>query len=279
VGDVLIYDKRDQVAWLTMNRPDQRNAQNTALIEALDQALETADADDDIRVVVLAAAGDHWSAGHDLKGLLDPAAADRWRDMRATPEGALRHEQLMYVDPCLRLYHFRKPTVASVQGACVAAGVMLAAMCDLIIAADDAFFTNPVLRMSGAGVELLVEPWELGARKAKEFLLTADTIDAAEAWRLGLANKVVPRAELEAETAALAGKICRVPPITAQMVKASINQASALMGKEHSWKHHFVVHHFTHNTSTAQGMLKKRRSRTSLREVFADRDRGDVPDG
>lgn len=271
------YEQRGAVAWLTLDRPQVRNAQDTALIDALDAAFTRADADDDIRVVVLAAAGDHWSAGHDLKALVGQAEADHWRRMRATPEGKLRHEQEMYVDRCMRIYHFRKPTVASVQGACIAGGLMLAAMFDVIVAADDAFFSNPVLKMTGAGVELLVEPWEIGFRKAKEFLFTGDTIDAAEAWRLGLVNKVVPRAELERATQELADKVALVPPITAQMVKASLNQAAAFSGKEHSWKHHFMVHHFTHNTATALAALEERQKKTSMREVFADRDRGDVP--
>ena len=90
--------------------------------------------------------------------------------MRETPEGKLHHEKVMYYDRCKRIHDFRKPTIAAVQGSCVAAGLMLACMCDLIVAADDANFSNPVLRMTGAGVELLVEPWELGIRKAKEFL-------------------------------------------------------------------------------------------------------------
>src|SRR5204863_502368 len=101
---------------------------------------------------------DHWSAGHDLKTIVGDVP-DVWRDMRETPEGKMRHEQIMYVDKCLELYHFRKPTIAVVQGACIAAGLMLASMCDLIVAADDAFFSNPVLKMSGAAVELLVEPF------------------------------------------------------------------------------------------------------------------------
>ena len=97
---------------------------------------------------------------------------------RSTPEGKYAHEQVMYFDRCIAIRDFPKPTIAAVQGKCVAAGLMLASMCDLIVAADDASFQNPVLRMSGMGVELLVEPWELGARKAKEFLLcTGDTID------------------------------------------------------------------------------------------------------
>jgi enoyl-CoA hydratase len=267
---VMRYEVRGAIAIATMNRPDQRNAQNTALIDALDDALARAESDDDVRVFILAAAGNHWSAGHDLRALVDPSAVDRWRTMRETPEGKLYHEQKKYVDPSLRLYHFPKPTIASLQGACVAAGLMWAAMCDIIVAADDAYFSNPVLRMTGAGVELLVEPWEIGFRKAKEFLLTGDKIDAQEAWRLGLVNRVVPRAELESATIALAEQIALIPPITAQMVKASINEAAALGGKEHSWKYHFMTHHFVHNTKTALDALDRRKSLGSMRRVFED---------
>src|SRR3954462_15252027 len=135
MSDVLLYDVRESVAWLTMNRADARNAQNTALINAIDAALDTAEAEDNVRVVVLAGAGDHWSAGHDLRELL--ADGDDWGKMRATAEGKWRHEEVMYLGRCERLYHFRKPTIAAVQGACVAAGRMLASMCDLIVAADD----------------------------------------------------------------------------------------------------------------------------------------------
>jgi enoyl-CoA hydratase len=154
---------------------------------------------------------------------------------------------------------------------------MLACMCDLIVAADDAVFSNPVLRMTGAAVELLVEPWEIGIRKAKEFLLTGDTIDAPEAWRLGLVNRVVPRGELTDQTMALAERIALVPPITAQVVKDSLNHTADLMGQSASWKYHFMAHHWTHNTATAARALEERQSRSSLKEVFSDRDRGDRP--
>src|SRR4029077_12571750 len=183
VADEILYEVDGAISTVTLNRPEAANAQNTAMLDELSAAFQKADADDNVRVVILAANGKHFSAGHDLRGLLDPAAGDPWREMRDTPEGKLRHEQVMYFDKCVKIYDFRKPTIAAVQGSCVAAGLMLACMCDLIVAADDAVFSNPVLRMTGAGVELLVEPWELGPRKAKEFLLTGDKIDAAEAWR------------------------------------------------------------------------------------------------
>ena len=270
VGEVVLYTTRGHVATITMNRPEVANAQNTELIDGIDEALDVADADDEIRVVVLAGSGRHFSSGHDLKALVGEAEPDAWRLMRETPEGKFRHEQVMYYDRCLRLYSFRKPTIAAVQGACVAAGLMLACMCDLIVAADDAIFQNPVLRMTGAGVELLVEPWELGIRKAKEFLWTGEKIDAQEAWRLGLVNRVVPRAELSERVDELADRVALVPPTTAQVVKDSLNNTAALMGKEASWKYHFMAHHWMHNTRTALDALETRKTKTSMKEVFAE---------
>jgi enoyl-CoA hydratase len=255
---VLSYelDGDGTVAVITLRRPQAANALNAELIDEIDGALDLAEADDDVRVVVLAADGKHFCAGHDLKELFE--ATEPWAAMRATPEGKLHHEQVMYWDRCIRLHDFPKPTIAAVQGACSAAGLMLACMCDLIVAADDARFSNPVLRMSGAGVELLVEPWELGARKAKEFLLCAETFDAAEAERLGLVNQVVPRAELADAAMTMASKVAMVPPVTAQAVKGSINAMVDRMGQRDSWRHHFMVHQFVSNTETALGLAADR---------------------
>ena len=268
--ETVLYDVDGNVATITMNRPDVANAQNTRLIDELDAAFDRADADDDVRVVVLAGAGKHWSSGHDLKALVGQAEVDDWRRMRDTPEGKFRHEQVMYFDRCRKIHDFRKPTIASVQGSVVAAGLMLACMCDLIVAADDATFQNPVLRMTGAGVELLVEPWELGIRKAKEFLWTGEKIDAQEAWRLGLVNRVVPSDELQQRTKELAERVALVPPVTAQVVKASINHVGELQGKAASWKYHFMAHHWTHNTKTALDALEARQQKSSMKEVFAE---------
>jgi enoyl-CoA hydratase len=276
-ADPVLYDVDGPVATVTMNRPEVANAQDTALIDGLDHAFDRAGADDEVRVVVLCGAGRHFSSGHDLKALVVDDGGDPWVALRETPEGKFRHEKEMYVDRSRRIRDFPKPTIAAVQGSCVAAGLMLACMCDLIVAADDASFSNPVLRMTGAGVELLVEPWELGIRKAKEFLFTGDAIDAQEAWRLGLANRVVPRAELMARTYELARRIALVPPVTAQVVKDSLNHTADLMGQADSWKYHFMAHHWMHNTRTATDALAARRSKGSMKEVLADRDRGDVP--
>jgi enoyl-CoA hydratase len=254
----LRYAVDAQIATITLARPEAANAQNSALIAELDAAFDRADADDDVRVVVLAGEGKHFSAGHDLKELL--AGEEHWAALRDTPEGKLRHEQVMYFDKLVKIRDFRKPTVAAVQGVCSAAGLMLACMCDLIIAADDARFSNPVLRMSGVGVELLVEPWELGPRKAKEFLFCAQEFSAADAERYGLVNRVVPRADLEATAQEVARQIALVPPLTAEAVKASINNMVDGMGQRESWRYHFMLHQFVSNTPTALAKVEARKS-------------------
>ena len=268
--DTIEYSVDEAVATITLNRPDVANAQDTQLIDELDAAFDLAEADDEVRVVVMAANGRHFSAGHDLKALVGDVEPDKWRLMRDTPEGKFLHEKTMYFDRCLRIRDFPKPTIAAVHGKCIAAGVMLAAMCDLIVASDDASFQNPVLRMTGAAVEILIEPWEMPPRKAKEFLLTAQTISAADAERLGMVNRVVPRDELAATTKEMAEAIALVPPATAQVVKRSINKTLELMGQKDSWDYHFMAHHWMHNTDTALGALERRMQKSSMKEVFAE---------
>jgi enoyl-CoA hydratase len=252
------YEVDGPIATITLARPDAANAQSSALIDELDAAFDRADADDDVRVVVLGADGKHFSAGHDLKEIL--AGEEYWAAQRATPEGKLRHEQVMYFDKLVKIRDLRKVTIAAVQGVCSAAGMMLACMCDLIVAADDARFSNPVLRMSGVGVELLVEPWELGPRKAKEFLFCAQEISAADAERFGLVNRVVPRASLADAARDMAEQVALVPPLTAEAVKASINNMVDGMGQRESWRYHFMLHQFVSNTPTALERVEARKA-------------------
>ena len=264
------YAVEGHVCTLTMDRPEVANAQNTELIDDLDAAFDAAGADDEVRVVVLTGAGRHFSSGHDLKALVGDVEADEWRLLRETPEGKFEHEKVMYFDRCLRIRDFPKPTIAAVNGSCVAAGLMLACMCDLIVAADDAVFSNPVLRMTGAAVEILVEPWEMPARKAKEFLLASEKLSAADAERLGMVNRVVPADRLLAEAHELAERVAKVPPATAQVVKRSINKTLDLMGQRDAWDYHFMAHHWMHNTATALGALEARKAKGSMSEVFAE---------
>ena len=268
--DTIEYTVNGAVATITLNRPEVANAQDTQLIDELDAAFDLAGADDDVRVVVMAANGRHFSAGHDLKALVGDVEPDKWRLMRDTPEGKFHHEKTMYFDRCLKIRDFPKPTIAAVHGKCIAAGVMLACMCDLIVASEDASFQNPVLRMTGAAVEILIEPWEMPPRKAKEFLLTAQTLTAADAERMGMVNRVVPRDELAAAVQEMADAIALVPPATAAVVKRSINKTLELMGQKDAWDYHFMAHHWMHNTDTALGALERRMQKSSMKEVFAE---------
>jgi enoyl-CoA hydratase/carnithine racemase len=255
--ETITYEVDGHVALLTLNRPDAANAQSSRMIDEIDAALDLADADDEVRVVVLGGAGKHFSAGHDLKEIL--GGADDWARMRTTTEGKLRHEQVMYWDKSLRLRNFRKPTIAAVHGAVAAAGLVLACMCDLIVAADDTKFSNPVARMTGVGVEILVEPWELGPRKAKEFLWCAEKLDAETAERFGLVNRVVPVDELDAAVRELAETIALVPPITAEAIKDVINHMVDGQGQRESWQYHFMVHQFVSASATAVNATEARK--------------------
>ena len=269
----ILVERRGAVELVTMNRPEVRNAQNTQLLNELDDALHAADRDPDINVIVIAGAGPHFSAGHDLKAYVGEAPSDEWHEKRKTPEGKFEHERRMYFEKALAIRDLETPTIAMVQGKCVAGGLMVACMCDLIVASDDAVFQNPVLRMTGAAVEALVEIADLSPRKAKEFLWTGDEIGAAEAYRLGWINRVAPRDQLETETFALADRIAKMPAVTVRNVKRSINHAQDLAGFRNALEYHFMVHQFQHNTKTSLDALAERKQKGSMKEVFRDRDK------
>jgi len=250
-----------------------RNAQNTQLLTELGEALRAADADPGVNVIVIAGAGPHFSSGHDLKAYVGEAPSDEWHEKRKTPEGKFEHERQMYFDASMAIRDLRKPTIAMVQGKCVAGGLMVALMCDLIVCADDAVFQNPVLRMTGAGVEALVESRDMSARMAKAFLWTAQEVDAAEAYRLFLVNAVVPRDQLETKTMEVADRIAKLPSIVAQNTKRSLNQAEDLRGFRSALEYHFMVHQFQHNTKTSLDALAERQAQPSMKAVFEERDK------
>lgn len=252
--DVVEYARREHVAIVTMNRPEYRNAQNSAMTYALDAAFTRAVDDDEVKVIVLAGAGKHFSAGHDIgtPGRDVDVSFERkavlWWDHVGKAGGDLRYarEMEVYLGMCRRWREIPKPTIAMVQGACIAGGLMLAWVCDLIVAAEDAFFADPVVRMGIPGVEYFAHPWVLGPRAAKEFLFTGDRFDAARAHQLGMVNKVVPRAELESETLAIAGRIAEMPRFGLALAKRAVNQAEDQMGMRSGMDSVFGLHHFAH---------------------------------
>jgi enoyl-CoA hydratase len=251
---VVEYERRGPVAVVTMNRPEYRNAQNSAMTYALDAAFVRAVDDDEVRVIVLAGAGSHFSAGHDIgsPGRDVDVSFERkavlWWDHVDKDGGDSRfaRESEVYLGMCRRWREIPKPTIAMVQGACVAGGLMLAWVCDLIVAADDAFFADPVVRMGIPGVEYFAHPWMVGPRAAKEMLFTAARFDAARAYQLGMVNRVVPRAALETETFALAGRIAELPRFGLALAKKAVNQAEDQMGMRAGMDSVFGLHHFAH---------------------------------
>lgn len=253
-NEVVTYQVRGAVAVVTMNRPEYRNAQNSAMTYALDDAFYAAAADDDVKTIVLAGAGKHFSAGHDIG--TPERDADRSFDRRASlwwdhvgKEGVdsrFARESEVYLGMCRRWRELPKPMIAMVQGACIAGGLMLAWTCDLIIAADDAFFADPVVRMGIPGVEYFAHPWVMGPRFAKEFLFTGDRVGAERALALGMVNRVVPRADLEAETMTLAGRIAEMPRLGLALTKKAVNQAEDLMGMRAGMDSVFGLHHAAH---------------------------------
>ncbi len=251
---VVRYEKRGQVAVVTMNRPEYRNAQNSAMTYALDDAFYRAAADDGVKVVVLAGEGRHFSAGHDIgtPGRDIDSSFDRraglWWDHvgKEGVESRYARESEVYLGMCRRWRELPKPTIAMVQGACIAGGLMLAWSCDLIVASDDAFFADPVVRLGIPGVEYFAHPWVMGPRFAKEFLFTGDRVEAERALSLGMVNRVVPRAELEAETFALAEKVATMPRLGLALTKKAVNQAEDLMGLRAGMDSVFGLHHAAH---------------------------------
>lgn len=236
------YELLGPVARVYLNRPARANAQSEKLLAELDHALATAAADDAVRVLILGAHGKHFSAGHDL----DDGHAHRGD---FTPEQHWLWEQEHYLGNALRIWDFPKPAIAQVQGACVAAGFMVANACDLMVASDDAHFSDPVVHSLGAAaVEFLVHPWVLGLRKAKEFLYTGQRVTATEAQGWGMVNHVVPRAELEDFTLALAARIAEAPPIAIRMMKRSLNRTADIQGFRNAIDAHFDTHLLSSST-------------------------------
>ncbi|MCZ2525860.1 enoyl-CoA hydratase [Streptomyces sp. HB2AG] len=252
--EVVRYERRGPVAVVTMNRPQYRNAQNSAMTYALDDAFYRAAADDEVKVVVLAGEGKHFSAGHDIgtPGRDVDRSFDRraglWWDHVGRPggEGRFAREQEVYLGMCRRWRELPKPVIAQVQGACVAGGLMLAWACDLIVASDDAFFADPVVRMGIPGVEYFAHPWVMGPRFAKEFLFLGERVPADRALALGMVNRVVPRDRLEEEVASVAGRIAQMPRMGLSLTKKAVNQAEDLMGLQAGMDSVFGLHHFAH---------------------------------
>lgn len=252
----VLYEKiAEHVLRITQNRPEVRNAQNLQLTYDLNDAFDAAAQDDDIKVIILAGAGPHFSAGHDLRAgpenISEFKTVGTWGGFSENgQEGMMAREEEIYLGMCRRWRNIPKPTIAQVQGRVIAGGLMLAWVCDLIVCSEDAMFCDPVVGMGVCGVEYFAHPWEFGARKAKELLFTSDWIDAKEAHRLGMVNQVVPRDRLEAEVSELAKKIATKPMMALKLTKEAVNQTLDAQGQWTAMQSVFSLHQLAHSHNT-----------------------------
>lgn len=248
----ILYEVVDKVAVITLNRPERHNAQNKEFLQELNQAWERAEADPDAKVIVLKANGKHFSAGHDMN--TSQADQDQWLvDKKESGlETLYEFEREHYIGYARKWRDVSKPSIAAVQGACIAAGLMLCWPCDLIIAAENARFSDPVVMMGIGGVEYHGHTWELGARKAKEMLFTGEPIGAVEAEKLGMVNRVVPLDELESATMALAQQIAKQPSFGLKMAKRAVNKTLDVMGQYAAMQSVFDTHSLAHGNAIAQ---------------------------
>lgn len=242
----------DRVARITLARAETANAQDYLMLSELNEAFDRAANDGDIRVIVLAADGNHFSSGHDLRDL-DPDMSElatigtQCHFDAPGAEGYMAREAEMYVGLCWRWRNIAKPTVASVQGKVIAGGLMLVWPMDLIVCSEDATFSDPVVAFGVNGHEYFTHPYEAGARLAKDMLFTGRAVGAAEALQHGMVNRVVPREDLESETLTLAAHIARRPMFGLTLAKQSVNNAMDAMGMYTAIQSAFGLHHVGHS--------------------------------
>jgi len=247
MSELVLYEVRDNVAHITLNRPETANAQNGPLLRALDACWTSAAKDSAVKVILLKANGKNFSSGHDLGS--QEGSRNIYEELNYKELGITNHylwEQETFFEFTRRWRNNPKPSIASVQGACIAAGLMLCWPCDLIIAAENAWFSDPTVMMGIAGVEYHGHTWELGARKAKQMLFTAEKISAAQAEKLGMINEVVPLDELQEFSEAMAKKIAQQDMFTLMMAKRVVNQTVDTMGQPAALQAGFDLHEFQH---------------------------------
>ena len=251
------YETADGVAYVTLNRPDYRNAQNSVMTYSLDAAFVKAVQDAEVKVIVLRGNGKHFSAGHDIGtperdfNVDYPNVASLYwtHTDRSGADQRLAREIEVYTGMCHRWREIPKPVIAQVHGACIAGGLMLAWICDFIVAAD-AFFADPVVRMGIPGVEFFAHAFVLGPRRAKEILYTGRRFTAAEALDWGMVNHVVPRDELAGKVAEIAANIAEMPQLGLSLTKRAVNISEDQMGLRNSIDAAFGWHHFAHSANT-----------------------------
>jgi enoyl-CoA hydratase len=252
--ETILYETpAEHIARIVLNRPETRNAQDTKMLYELNDAFDIAAQDDNIKVIILAANGPHFSSGHDLReqdsyrNMSDFRTVGSWCGFTcAGAEAQMAREKEIYLGFCERWRNIPKPTIAAVQGKVVAGGLMLIWPCDIIIASEDAQFCDPVVSFGIGGVEFFAHPWELGARKAKEMLFTSDWLTASEAKQLGMVNQIVPREKLEEAAIQMAKKITTKSLFALKLTKEAVNAAEDSQGRVQAMQTSFALHQLAH---------------------------------
>jgi enoyl-CoA hydratase len=238
------------IAVVTLDRPETRNAQNQRMTYEINAAFDDAARRPEVKVIVLQADGPHFSSGHDLRDREDPAQFDTVSTSggfdREGAEGYMAWEEEVYFQMCWRWRNLPKPLIAAAQGKTIAGGLMLLWVADVIVASDDALFSDPVVGMGVNGVEYFAHPWEFGARKAKELLFTGDWVTAEQARELGMVNHVVPRDDLRPFVMAMADRIAQRPSFALKLAKESVNQALEAQGQFTALRAAFSLQHLGH---------------------------------
>lgn len=254
VDTVRYEEPAERVARIVLDRPEARNAQSMQMLYELNDAFDRAAQDDSISVIILAAEGPHFSAGHDLRDTDGPRTVADHRTIGtwcgfgcAGAESQMAIEKEMYLGLSERWRNLPKPTIAAVQGKVISGGLMLVWPCDLIVAADDALFADNTVSMGVSGAEFFNHPFEVGARKAKEMLFTSDFLTAAELQQLGMVNHVVDRADLEPFTLRLASHIAEKPLFALKLAKESVNVAQDNQGRATAMQASFAYHQLCHS--------------------------------
>ncbi len=238
------------IAVVSLDRADKRNAQNNLMTYELNACYDDAARRNDVKVIVLRAEGPHFSAGHDLRDRTTPDEFARvFPQSGFTGEGQeamMAHEEEVYFNMCWRWRNIPKPVIAAAQGKSIAGALMLLWVADIIIAAEDATFSDPVVAFGVNGVEYFGHPWEFGARKAKELLFTGDSFTAQEAMDLGMVNRVVPAGELDEAAMEMARRIATKPGFALKLAKESVNQALEAQGQYTAMRAAFSLQHLGH---------------------------------
>ena len=243
-----------QIARIMLNRPDARNAQNRGMLVELHDAMLAAEADDDVRVVILGGVGKMFSAGHDMGSevsrdeMVNHPSTKVNGGTRQGAERLMLQEWHHFFDNTRRWRNLRKITIAQVHGPVFAAGLTLIWSCDLIVAAENTTFADVVgTRLGMCGIEYFAHPWEFGPRKTKELMLTGDSLGVDEAHALGMVSKVFPEDELGERTLEFARRIAQLPTMTALLIKESVNQTVDNMGFYNALNACFTLHELNHS--------------------------------